>query len=183
MRNWQQLELSADSSCCFADCGRMCLGQRNFSRLLPLCLCVFARACLSDGHSDNSKTFTLEDVFNNTLKPKGFGMRWISGELDRQLSKWQVMLYNLPGGYWFTRDVTPPLPPPPYVRDRTWIWLVHPRRLWRLSARWRVWACRNRLDADHLDLVSSLVLILEVHSRKTSRVKWKTKVGSQLDDT
>lgn len=35
------------------------------------------------------------------------------------VSKWlKLMLYNLPGGYWFTRDVTRPY--------HTWIWLVHP---------------------------------------------------------
>ncbi|XP_075905474.1 dipeptidyl peptidase 4 [Nelusetta ayraudi] len=33
---------------------------------------------LNDGHVDSGNTFTLRDLYNSTLKPKGFSMRWIS---------------------------------------------------------------------------------------------------------
>lgn len=68
---------------------------RTAQLLTPLpavCACFWVRVCvLSGGNGDTRKSFTLEDVFNNTLKPKGYGMRWISGEGDQcqcQCGRW-----------------------------------------------------------------------------------------------
>lgn len=39
--------------------------------------------CVSEdegGQPDNRKYFTLEDVFNSSLKPQSYGLRWISGQ-------------------------------------------------------------------------------------------------------
>lgn len=39
--------------------------------------------CVSEdkgGQQDNRKYFTLQDVFNSSLKPKSYGLQWISGE-------------------------------------------------------------------------------------------------------
>lgn len=40
----------------------------------------FFLTCASeDTDEGNQRTFTLEDAFNNTLKPKSYNLRWISG--------------------------------------------------------------------------------------------------------
>ncbi|KAL7369585.1 hypothetical protein ABVT39_002592 [Epinephelus coioides] len=43
----------------------------------------------------NKRSFTLEDLFNNTLKPKSFGMRWISDHEFLNKSQGSVFLQNI----------------------------------------------------------------------------------------
>lgn len=49
---------------------------------------------LNDGHSDSGNTFTLEDLYNSTLKPKGFSMRWISDNEYLVMSAGSVHRHN-----------------------------------------------------------------------------------------
>lgn len=39
----------------------------------------FPFLCDSEDKGDNTRSFTLEDVFDSSLKPKGYSIRWISG--------------------------------------------------------------------------------------------------------
>lgn len=45
--------------------------------------------------TSNQRTFTLEDVFNSTLKPKSYGMRWISDNEYLIKSEGSVFIYNV----------------------------------------------------------------------------------------
>ncbi|KAM9334133.1 dipeptidyl peptidase 4-like [Symphorus nematophorus] len=45
--------------------------------------------------TNNQRTFTLEDVFNSTLKPKSYGMRWISDSEYLLKSEGSVFIYNV----------------------------------------------------------------------------------------
>ncbi|XP_060923121.1 dipeptidyl peptidase 4-like [Limanda limanda] len=50
------------------------------------------------GGSGEERTFTLEDVFNSSLKPAGYSMRWISDEEYLQRSEGTVFLHNVVSG-------------------------------------------------------------------------------------
>ncbi|XP_062237028.1 dipeptidyl peptidase 4-like [Platichthys flesus] len=50
------------------------------------------------GGDGNERSFTLEDVFNSSLKPAGYSMRWISDEEYLQKSAGSVFLHNVVSG-------------------------------------------------------------------------------------
>ncbi|XP_035005842.1 dipeptidyl peptidase 4 [Hippoglossus stenolepis] len=50
------------------------------------------------GGNGNQRSFTLEDVFNSSLKPAGYSMRWISDEEYLQRSQGSVFRHNVVSG-------------------------------------------------------------------------------------
>ncbi|KAM7365473.1 hypothetical protein PAMP_016394 [Pampus punctatissimus] len=50
------------------------------------------------GGNQNQRSFTLADVFNNSLKPKSYNMRWISDSEYLHKSKGSVFLHNVHTG-------------------------------------------------------------------------------------
>lgn len=50
---------------------------------LPARYCTNCLTCVAEDQdaNNNQKTFTLEDVFNSTMKPQSYNLRWISGGL------------------------------------------------------------------------------------------------------
>ncbi|XP_051283290.1 dipeptidyl peptidase 4 isoform X1 [Dicentrarchus labrax] len=50
---------------------------------------------LKEEQAGNQRTFTLEDVFNSSLKPKSYSMRWISDYEYLQKSQGSVFLHNV----------------------------------------------------------------------------------------
>ncbi|XP_073318709.1 dipeptidyl peptidase 4-like [Pagrus major] len=54
---------------------------------------------LNKGNDEsNQRTFTLEDAFNNTLKPKSYNMRWISDHEYLHKSDGAVTIHNVTSG-------------------------------------------------------------------------------------
>ncbi|XP_010738541.3 dipeptidyl peptidase 4 [Larimichthys crocea] len=50
---------------------------------------------LKEKEEANQRTFTLEDVFNSTLKPKSYGMRWISDSKYLKKSQGSVFVHDV----------------------------------------------------------------------------------------
>uniref|UniRef100_A0A671YEU0 Dipeptidyl-peptidase 4 n=1 Tax=Sparus aurata TaxID=8175 RepID=A0A671YEU0_SPAAU len=51
-----------------------------------------------DTDEGNQRTFTLEDAFNNTLKPKSYNLRWISDHEYLHKSQGSVTIHNVTSG-------------------------------------------------------------------------------------
>uniref|UniRef100_A0AAQ6A9N1 Uncharacterized protein n=1 Tax=Amphiprion ocellaris TaxID=80972 RepID=A0AAQ6A9N1_AMPOC len=53
---------------------------------------------LNEDDPEIQKTFTLEDVFNSSMKPKSYNLKWISDNEYLHKSGGSVFLYNVPTG-------------------------------------------------------------------------------------